>query len=80
MATHSSILAWKIPRTEKPARLSPRGRKELAMTEHTHTQCRATDIMSTHAAQSPIFYQHSCGTICGILLSQGLPGHSSRKQ
>ena len=29
MATHSSILAWKIPRTEKPGGLSPWGRKEL---------------------------------------------------
>ena len=34
MATHSSILAWKIPWTEEPVRLySPRGRKELDVTE-----------------------------------------------
>ena len=25
MATHSSILAWKIPWTEEPGRLQPRG-------------------------------------------------------
>ena len=25
MATHSSILAWKIPRTEEPGRLQPMG-------------------------------------------------------
>ena len=25
MVTHSSILAWKIPRTEKPGRLQARG-------------------------------------------------------
>ena len=31
MATHSSILAWKIPWTEGPGRLQ-RGRKELDMT------------------------------------------------
>ena len=41
MATHSSILAWKIPWTEEPDRLySPWGRKESDMTEqlkHTHT-------------------------------------------
>ena len=27
MATHSSILAWKIPLTEKPSRLQSMGRK-----------------------------------------------------
>ena len=29
MTTHSSILAWEIPWTEEPGRLSPRGCKEL---------------------------------------------------
>ena len=34
MATHSSILAWRIPRTEEPGKLfSPRGHKESNMTE-----------------------------------------------
>ena len=33
MATHSSILAWKIPWTEEPGRYSPKGCKELDMTE-----------------------------------------------
>ena len=40
MATHSSILAWKILRTEEPGTYSPWGRKKLDMTEqltHTHT-------------------------------------------
>ena len=37
MATHSSILAWKIPWTEEPGRLhSPWGRKELDTTERLH--------------------------------------------
>ena len=35
MATHSSILAWKIPWTEEPGGLSPWGRKESDTTEHT---------------------------------------------
>ena len=36
MATHSSILAWRIPWTEEPGRLhSPWGHKELDMTEVT---------------------------------------------
>ena len=37
MTTHSSILAWSIPGTEKPGGLSPSGCKELDMTEQlTH--------------------------------------------
>ena len=36
MAPHSSILAWKIPWTEEPVDYSPRGRKELDMTERLH--------------------------------------------
>ena len=33
MASHSSILAWEIPRTEEPDVYSPQGPKELGMTE-----------------------------------------------
>ena len=29
MATHSSVLAWRIPRTEEPRKYSSWGRKEL---------------------------------------------------
>ena len=32
MATHSSILAWRIPRTEEPVRLQSMGSKESDMT------------------------------------------------
>ena len=32
MATHSSVLAWEIPRTEKPGCYSPWGCKELDTT------------------------------------------------
>ena len=35
MATHFSILAWRIPWTEKLRRLSPCGRKESDTTEVT---------------------------------------------
>ena len=39
MATHSSILSWKIPWTEESGRLQSRGPKELDMTKwpSTHT-------------------------------------------
>ena len=36
MATHSSILAWRIPWTEEPGGLQSRGRKESDMTEQAH--------------------------------------------
>ena len=34
MATHSTILAWKISQTEEPGRLQSMGYKELLMTAH----------------------------------------------
>ena len=33
MATHSSILAWRIPQTKEPGELPSMGRKELDTTE-----------------------------------------------
>ena len=39
MATHSSILAWRIPWTEEPGRLQSMGSQESDTTERlTHTQ------------------------------------------
>ena len=35
MATHSSILAWRIPWAEEPGRLQSTGSKELDTTEAT---------------------------------------------
>ena len=40
MATHSSILAWRILRTEEPGRCSPWDCKESSMTEHTSRRNR----------------------------------------
>ena len=44
MATHSSILTWKIPRTEEPGGLHPKGSQWAGnewVTKNTppHTQC-----------------------------------------
>ena len=36
MATHSSILAWEIPRTKEPDGLQSVGSQ---LSTHTHTQC-----------------------------------------
>ena len=38
MATHSTILAWRLPRTEEPGRYSPWRHKELDSTEVTDQQ------------------------------------------
>ena len=47
MATHSSILAWRIPQTEEPVGYSPYGLKEPDTTEatcpHTHV-CREESV------------------------------------
>ena len=42
MATHSSILAWRISWTEEPAGYSPWGRKELDLTEPLNTDTHVT--------------------------------------
>ena len=36
IATHSSILAWKIPWLEEPGRFSPQSLKESDMTKRLH--------------------------------------------
>ena len=38
MATHSSILVWRIPGTEEPDRLSSMGSQSIDMTEHLSTK------------------------------------------
>ena len=44
MATHSSILAWRIPWTEEPEGYSPWGRKESDTTEHSQHGNRILDL------------------------------------
>ena len=39
MATHSSVLAWRIPWTEEPGGLQSIGHKELDTTEVTEHTC-----------------------------------------
>ena len=40
MATHSSILAWKIPWTEKPGELQSPGLQRVRATEHARTHTK----------------------------------------
>ena len=46
VATHSSVLAWKIPWTEEPGRLQPKGsqrvRHDLATEQSTVYQCKCS--------------------------------------
>ena len=55
MATHSSILAWRIPWTEGPDGLWPVGLQELDTTEqHTHTHTH-THVPSPHSRIHTVF-------------------------
>ena len=57
MATRSSILAWKIPRTEEPGGYGPWGRKESDTTKHAHTHKTSGRCMSLCHHQLPEFTQ-----------------------
>ena len=46
-ATHSSILAWRIPWTEEPGGLSPWGHEESDMTEMTWRAGRSCGGLAT---------------------------------
>ena len=52
MATHSSILAWRIPWREEPGLLQSTGRKELDMTERLGTSTSIHKFTSKEAAGS----------------------------
>ena len=45
MATHSSILAWRIPWTESLVGYNPQGRKELDTTERLHLPSLPTMLL-----------------------------------
>ena len=56
MATHSSILAWKIPRTEEPGGLQSMGCRELDTTERlsTHTFMWPSTVTSCQGTRAEI--------------------------
>ena len=63
MATHSSILAWRSPWTEKPGELESMGHKESDMTERLH-----------FFSLSMLYQQHSEGRFKGWSLFFFFPG------
>ena len=67
MATHPSILAWKIPWTEEPGRLQSVGLKESDMNEYTHIHCPYFIHCSSFGAI------HKNKTFCQSTLRSSLP-------
>ena len=60
MATHSSILVWKILWTEEPGSLQSIVSKELGMTEHTNTQYSVyTVINNTFSENKSCYHKNS---------------------
>ena len=68
MATHSSIPAWKIPRTEEPGGLqstgSQRVRKDWASVQHIHTHS-ATKGRLEHGAWIIFWITPTCCSLSG---------------
>ena len=66
MATHSSILAWRIPRTEELGGLQSTGRKESDMTErlHFHFQFQGK-ARKREVAFPSVFAECSCLSLGG---------------
>ena len=66
MVTHSSILAWRIPWTEKPGGYSPWGHKEWDMTErlsinthvHTHTRSLHMQLLQMNSLEWALTKYH----------------------
>ena len=55
MATHSSILAWRIPQTSSLAGYSPWGHKESGMTEATLHIHMHTLVYALHSQCFPVY-------------------------
>ena len=62
MATHSSILAWRIPWTEEPCGLQSMGRRESDTTEQLHfTSLLLTDISPNGKLKTEL--QNTCESV-----------------
>ena len=61
LATHSSILAWRIPWTEEPGRLQSIGSHRVRLSMHTCRQKPVRVVFSSKKIQS-------LGIPCGLLM------------
>ena len=71
MATHSSVLAWKIPRIEEPKGATVYGAAESGMTQHEHmpmyTDTHTHRHTHTHTQSLHIiFYKEGWGAERGL--------------
>ena len=69
MATHSTILAWRIPWTEEPNRLQFMDCKESDMTEHTNL---VRLLLAETASQIFLFLPAVCYLVSKLCLTHGL--------
>ena len=74
MATHSSILAWKIPGTEEPGRCSPWGDKESDTTLRLHFHSYKKQCIMYIVVHQKI-YSLGMG-VWGVLSVKQRKGHS----
>ena len=57
MATHSSILAWRIPWTEEPGGLQPMGSQRVGHTQlHIYLPIHPSIYLSSHLSNLPILH------------------------
>ena len=70
MATHSSILAWRIPWTEEPGGYSPRGRKETRLSDCTFISIivieAIVDFLGGSVVKNPLANARDTGLIPGL--------------
>ena len=60
MATHSSILAWRIPGTEEPGRLQSMGSDTTEMTKQQQQQQQQGMVHSKNCFSSHLFWSEIC--------------------
>ena len=64
MATHSSILAWRIPWMVSLAGYSPQGHKEMDTTEATMAHIKVEDESVCGQQWTPFTFSHGAPSIC----------------
>ena len=77
MATHSSILAWRVPWTEEPGGTAVHGSAESDATEHTHMRvtlafravCMSVDGACASSVVNPRDLTDDRRSVSGSLLS-----------
>ena len=72
MATRSSVLAWRIPWTQEPGGLSPRGHKKSDTTEHARTDNGSQRGIHTATCKAPD------NLVCIHMTSSNNPGSKGK--